>query len=121
MKLGIDRRRKIFKQVIDGLGGELEMIICGGAYLYEKFEKGMDDDLNIKKAIVYDKDGVEIKGLRLKMASGQLCSNEENYQTIYEIACNPTNGKNFFNFDFSVGQRTDKIFIFSTVFIDNIV
>ncbi len=43
MKFGIDRRRKIFKQIIDGLGGELEMIVCGGAYLDEKYEKGMYD------------------------------------------------------------------------------
>lgn len=41
MKLGIDRRRKIFSQVIDGLGGNLELIVCGGAYLDEKYEKGM--------------------------------------------------------------------------------
>ncbi|MBQ7596209.1 MAG: AMP-binding protein [Clostridia bacterium] len=43
MKLGIDRRRKIFKDIIDNLGGELEMIICGGAYLDETYEKGMYD------------------------------------------------------------------------------
>ena len=43
MKFGIDRRRKIFKDVIDSLGGELEMIICGGAYLDEQYEKGMYD------------------------------------------------------------------------------
>lgn len=41
MKLGIDRRRKIFSQIIDGLGGNLELIVCGGAYLDEKYEKGM--------------------------------------------------------------------------------
>ncbi|MCQ2485400.1 MAG: AMP-binding protein [Clostridia bacterium] len=43
MKFGIDIRRKLFKQVIDNLGGELELIICGGAYLDEKYEKGMYD------------------------------------------------------------------------------
>lgn len=43
MKLGIDRRRKIFSEVIKNLGGELEMIVCGGAYLDEKYEKGMFD------------------------------------------------------------------------------
>lgn len=43
MKLGIDVRRKIFAQIIDNLGGELEMIVCGGAYLDEKYEKGMYD------------------------------------------------------------------------------
>lgn len=43
MKLGIDRRRKIFKTIIDNLGGNLNMIICGGANLDPKYEKGMHD------------------------------------------------------------------------------
>jgi long-chain acyl-CoA synthetase len=43
MKLGIDKRRKIFKEIIDNLGGELEIIVCGGAYLDRKYEKGMYD------------------------------------------------------------------------------
>lgn len=41
MKIGIDKRRKIFKQVLDNLGGNLDMIICGGANLDPKYEKGM--------------------------------------------------------------------------------
>lgn len=32
-KLGIDMRRKLFKSVLEPLGGNLEMIICGGAAL----------------------------------------------------------------------------------------
>ncbi len=43
MKMGIDRRRKLFKEIIDGLGGELEFIICGGANLDPKYEQGMYD------------------------------------------------------------------------------
>lgn len=43
LKFGIDRRRKLFSQIIDGLGGNLEIIVCGGAYLDEKYEKGMAD------------------------------------------------------------------------------
>lgn len=43
MKLGIDRRRKIFKTIIDNLGGELEMILCGGAYVDPRYEQGMYD------------------------------------------------------------------------------
>lgn len=30
-KLGIDLRRKLFKQVLDSFGGELKLIVCGGA------------------------------------------------------------------------------------------
>ncbi len=43
MKLGIDRRRKIFKTILDNLGGNLNMIVCGGANLDPKYEKGMHD------------------------------------------------------------------------------
>ena len=43
MKFGIDIRRKIFKEVIDNLGGNLELIICGGAYLDPKYEQGLTD------------------------------------------------------------------------------
>lgn len=43
MKLGIDRRRKIFKTIIDNLGGNLNMIVCGGANLDPKYEKGMHE------------------------------------------------------------------------------
>lgn len=43
MKLGIDRRRKIFATILDNLGGNLSMIICGGAALDPKYESGMRD------------------------------------------------------------------------------
>ncbi|MBQ7541303.1 MAG: AMP-binding protein [Clostridia bacterium] len=42
-KIGIDVRRKIFAQIIENLGGNLEMIVCGGAYMDEKYERGMYD------------------------------------------------------------------------------
>ena len=43
LKVGIDVRRKLFKTIIDNLGGELEFIICGGANLDPKYENGMND------------------------------------------------------------------------------
>lgn len=43
MKIGIDKRRKIFKTIHDNLGGNLNMIICGSANLDPKYEKGMHD------------------------------------------------------------------------------
>lgn len=43
MKFGIDIRRKLFKEVIDNLGGNLEMIVCGGAFLDPKYENGLYD------------------------------------------------------------------------------
>ena len=47
LKLHIDIRRKIFKQVIDGLGGEMRFVISGGAPLDKRTEKGFND-LGIK-------------------------------------------------------------------------
>lgn len=43
LKFGIDVRRKLFKEVHENLGGELEMIICGGAFLDSKYEQGLYD------------------------------------------------------------------------------
>ncbi len=43
MKHGIDLRRKIFKEIIDNLGGNLELIVCGGAFLDPVYEHGMYD------------------------------------------------------------------------------
>jgi len=43
MKIGIDMRRSIFRSVHDNFGGELELIICGGAHLDEEVEKGLRD------------------------------------------------------------------------------
>lgn len=43
MKLGIDLRRKIFKEIHDSFGGNLEIIICGGAALDPDIEKALYD------------------------------------------------------------------------------
>ena len=43
LKLKIDVRRKVFKQIIDGLGGEMRFVISGGAPLDKKTEKGFND------------------------------------------------------------------------------
>ncbi len=43
LKLGIDKRRDIFKIILDNLGGNLSMIICGGAFLDPKYEQGLRD------------------------------------------------------------------------------
>ncbi len=39
LKVGVDRRRELFKDVLDKFGGELEYIICGGAPLDPKYVK----------------------------------------------------------------------------------
>ena len=43
LKFGIDVRRKLFKEVYEGLGGEFDIIICGGAPLSRKAEDDMID------------------------------------------------------------------------------
>lgn len=42
-KVGIDMRKTLFKSVIDGFGGNLEMLIAGGAPISEDLIKGFDD------------------------------------------------------------------------------
>lgn len=42
-KVGIDLRRKLFKSVLDNFGGNLEMIISGGAPIADEYMKGFDD------------------------------------------------------------------------------
>ena len=42
-KVGIDLRRKLFKSVLDNFGGNLEMIISGGAPIDDIYMKGFDD------------------------------------------------------------------------------
>ncbi|MEI6580165.1 MAG: AMP-binding protein, partial [Eubacteriales bacterium] len=41
--LGIDKRNKLFSMIHEHLGGNLELIICGGAALDLKYEKGLYD------------------------------------------------------------------------------
>lgn len=42
-KTGIDMRRTLFKSVIDAFGGNLEMLITGGAPISDELIKGFDD------------------------------------------------------------------------------
>ena len=43
LKLHIDIRRKLFKQILDGLGGELRLVISGGAAAEPVSTKGFND------------------------------------------------------------------------------
>ncbi|MBQ7882011.1 MAG: AMP-binding protein, partial [Treponema sp.] len=43
LKIGIDVRRKVYKAVIDGLGGALRLVIIGGAPADPKILKAFDD------------------------------------------------------------------------------
>lgn len=41
-KIGIDRRRELFKDILNGLGGNLEFIVCGGASLRPELIKDFE-------------------------------------------------------------------------------
>jgi long-chain acyl-CoA synthetase len=43
LRMGIDLRRKLFKSVLSAFGGELRLIVCGGAPLDPKYIKGFRD------------------------------------------------------------------------------
>ena len=66
LKLGIDIRRKVFKEIIDELGG-LRFVISGAASLDKKVEKGLND-LGI----------LTVQGYGLTEAAPVLCA--ENYK-----------------------------------------
>jgi long-chain acyl-CoA synthetase len=42
-KIGIDRRAGLFAPIIDGLGGRLKLVFCGGAPLNQRLVKGFDN------------------------------------------------------------------------------
>lgn len=52
LKVKIDIRRKLFKNIIDGLGGKLRFVISGGAPIDKKVEQGFRD-LGIEVAAGY--------------------------------------------------------------------
>ena len=66
LKFGIDIRRKVYKQIIDGLGG-LRFVISGAAGLDKRVEKGLND-LGI----------LTVQGYGLTETSPVLCA--ENYK-----------------------------------------
>lgn len=52
LKVKIDIRRKLFKSVLDGLGGKMRFIVSGGAPLDKNVEQGLRD-LGIEVAVGY--------------------------------------------------------------------
>ncbi|MDE5831061.1 MAG: AMP-binding protein [Clostridia bacterium] len=52
LKLGIDIRRKVYKKIIDGLGG-LRFVISGAAGLDKRVEKGLNDIRNTNSSRIW--------------------------------------------------------------------
>ncbi len=42
-KFGLDLRRKLFRSVLEQFGGKLDLIICGGAFLEQRYIDGMEE------------------------------------------------------------------------------
>ncbi len=42
-KCGLDLRRKLFRSMLEQFGGKLDLIICGGAFLEQRYIDGMED------------------------------------------------------------------------------
>ena len=73
-KVHIDLRRKLFKQVIDALGGELRFVISGGAPADPKIAKGFND-LGIKT----------VQGYGLSETSPVICAENEKVMKIGSV------------------------------------
>ncbi len=43
MKFGIDKRRKLFKEILDSLGGKIRLFVAGAAAFDKEAEKGFND------------------------------------------------------------------------------
>ncbi len=42
-RCGLDLRRKLFRSVLEQFGGRLDLIVCGGAFLEQRYIDGMED------------------------------------------------------------------------------
>ncbi len=75
-KVGIDMRKKFFKTVIDGYGGKLELIICGGA------------NLNQDIIDTFDAIGITIlNGYGITECSPLISCNRNKYQKKGSVGC----------------------------------
>ena len=101
MKIGIDKRRKLFKSILNSFGGNLDTIICGGAYLdkfYIKWFRSIGINIlngygitecgpvvsvnqvdNYKDGSV----GIPCKGVEVKVIDGELCVKGDNVMKGY--------------------------------------
>lgn len=100
-KVGIDMRAKFFKPVIDELGGNLTTIVCGGAFLDQKYIDGMDDfgikvlngygitecspvvAVNRSDQIRRNSVGLPIPGCEIRIMDGEICVRGDNVMDGY--------------------------------------
>ena len=91
LKFGIDVRRKLFKDVLDGLGGKLRFIVSGASAIDKKVAKGFND-LGI----------LTIQGYGLTECSPVLCAENEEYIRYGSV------GKPMPNVDMKIANPNEK-------------
>ena len=74
LKFGIDIRRKLFKEVLDNLGGKARLFVAGGAALAPEAEKGFNE-LGVKM----------LQGYGLTESSPVIAAEDDKYQRLGSI------------------------------------
>ena len=100
-KLGIDLRGKLFKSVLDNFGGNLTLIVSGGAAIRQEYIDGLDDigilvlngygitecapvvAVNRNKAYKPDSIGLSLTCNEIKIEDGKLCVKGNNVMLGY--------------------------------------
>ena len=74
LKFGIDIRRKLFKEILDNLGGKARLFVAGGAALAPEAEKGFNE-LGVKM----------LQGYGLTESSPVIAAEDDKYQRLGSI------------------------------------
>lgn len=100
-KFGIDLRRKMFKSVLDNFGGNLDLLVSGGAAIRQEYIDGMDDigilvlngygitecapvvAVNRNKAYKSNSIGLPLICNKIKIEDGELCVKGDNVMLGY--------------------------------------
>lgn len=100
-KLGVDLRRKVFKSVLDNFGGNLTLLVSGGAAIRQEYIDGMDDigilvlngygitecapvvAVNRNKSYKANSIGLPLPCNKVRIENGELCVKGENVMLGY--------------------------------------
>ena len=91
LKFGIDIRRKLFKEIIDNLGGKARLFVAGGAALAPEAEKGFNE-LGVKM----------FQGYGLTESSPVIAAEDDKYQRLGSI------GKAFPSLDVKIDNPNEE-------------
>ena len=91
LKFGIDIRRKLFKEILDNLGGEARLFVAGGAALASETEKGFNE-FGVKM----------LQGYGLTESSPVIAAEDDKYQRLGSI------GKAFPSLDVKIDNPNEE-------------